>query len=402
MAVEIRPIRTEELPRFQENLRVGFTGGVPRHVAPFPLRPEWSLCAFEDGDLATTYAAFPFEMYFNGKVAPAAGVTMVTTQPWHRRRGYLRQIMATDFRRMKDEDGPALALLYASMAAIYQRFGYAIVSTHLGYRVAPGDIRFAQPAEVAGRYRRVPIDEWRTVADTYEAFAAPRTGYFRREPWFWEAESLDRSPDDLVYIITYEEEGAIQGYVVYTAENQQPTELRFGGQTLVYVRDFIWQTPAAYRALWEFLRQIDLAQQIRTFRTPIDDPAPHLLLEPRLLYATQRDGLLARIVDVERALTQRCYAGEGRLTFAIEDELAPWNEGCWELETDGQTSTVCRTERTPELTMPVASLAPLLFGHLTAAQVVRMGRATAHDPAALPRWGALLRTEFAPACGDFF
>ena len=39
--------------------------------------------------------------------------------------------MATDFARMHDQGGPAIAMLYASMAAIYQRFGYAIVSTHL-------------------------------------------------------------------------------------------------------------------------------------------------------------------------------------------------------------------------------------------------------------------------------
>src|SRR5262245_30704995 len=132
------------MAQFEANVRTGFSVSAPRDEPERPqeIEPEWTLCAIEDGELATTYAAMPFTLYMNGRTAPAAGVTAVTTLPWHRRRGHLRRIMETDFRRMHESGGPALAILYASMAAIYQRFGYSVASTHLRYTLEPRHIEF--------------------------------------------------------------------------------------------------------------------------------------------------------------------------------------------------------------------------------------------------------------------
>jgi predicted acetyltransferase len=403
MAIEIRPVTHEEMPRFHHNVATGFSS-TPRPESderPHGVRAEWTLCAFEDGELATTYAALPFTLYMNGRTAPAAGVTAVTTLPWYRRRGHLRQIMATDFARMHDGGGPAIAILYASMAAIYQRFGYAVVSTHLRYHVEPHRVEFTNPVPVRGRLGTFSREDLSKVEPVYDAFAAPRTGYLKRGDFEWQHLTIgyDERPPLLV---TYEEDGHVLGYVIYWHEQKDFQPLTFGGTVEVHVGDFIWQTPAAYQALWDYLRRIDLARHINCFRMPGDDPAPDLFLEPRLLYALQQDGLLARIVTVERALTARGYDREGSVTFEVQDEMAPWNAGCWELEAGPEGARVRRSGRAPELTMPVASLAPILFGHFTATEGARMGRLTAHDSSALPRWDDLLRTRFPPACGNGF
>src|SRR5215213_8919527 len=96
MTVEIRPLTAEEMPQFYHNLATGFsqTPRPPSEDRPQEFKPEWTLCAFEDGELATTYAAFPFTLHMNGRTTPVAGVSGVTTLPWQRRRGHLRQIMA--------------------------------------------------------------------------------------------------------------------------------------------------------------------------------------------------------------------------------------------------------------------------------------------------------------------
>jgi predicted acetyltransferase len=403
MTVEIRPITADELPRFRENLRTGFSSPPRPQDAerPEPIRPEWTLCAFEDGELATTYAALPFQMYFNGPAVSAAGVTAVSTLPWRRRRGHLRRIMETDFARMHEQDGPAIAILYASMAAIYQRFGFAVVSTAMQYRIEPRFIEFTRPEPERGRFRPFTRDGYACVEPVYEAFASPRPGYLKRDDLLWQHETFFYGPGAPV-AVAYEEDGAIQGYVLYFAESRQGKTVTFGGNVQVWVQDFIWRTPAAYRALWGYLRRIDLAKQITIGRPPIDDPAPHLFLEPRMLNAISWDGLLARIVDVDRAMELRPYTGEGRLTFEITDDMAPWNSGRWEMETDGGGTRVRRTARAPELSMPVAALGPLLFGHLTASQGARIGLLTAHASEALPRWDALLRTGFPPGCGNGF
>ena len=403
MAVEIRPLTQDEMSQFYHNLATGFSS-TPRPESedrPREFRPEWTLCALEDGELATTYAAFPFTMYMNGRTAPAAGVSAVTTLPWFRRRGHLRQIMATDFARMHDGDGPAFAILYASMAAIYQRFGYAVVSTHLRYHVEPHRIEFANPVPVRGRTGAFTRETVERVAPVYEAFAAERTGYFKRGEFEWQFLTIgygDRPP----LLVTYEEDGEVLGYLVYWHEQKDREAMRFGGSVQVYVGDLTWRTPAAYQALWDYLRRIDLARNINCFRMPSDDPAKDLFLEPRMLHSLETDGLLARIVTVEQALAQRGYDREGRVTFEVQDELAPWNTGRWEVDAGPEGASVRRSDREPQLSMPVASLAPILFGRFTATQGVRMGRIQANDLSALPLWDELFRTRFAPGCGDHF
>jgi predicted acetyltransferase len=404
VTVEIRPLTREEMKTFEENVRIGFS--VPARPREEPERPqeilpEWTLCALEDGELATTYAAFPFALYMNGRTAPAAGVTAVTTLPWHRRRGHLRRIMAHDFRRMHEQGGPALAILYASMAAIYQRFGYSIASTHLRYTVDPQHITFTEPRPVAGRMFRFSRDDLSAVKPLYDAVAAERTGYIVRDDHEWQHLTIGYGQEQPL-LVGYEEDGATEGYVVYWPEQKPREAFQMGGTVTAYVGEFIWRTPNAYRALWDYLRRIDLARQIICYRMPVDDPAKDLFLEPRLLHAMQIDGLLARVVDVDRALTQRGYQTEGRVTFEVRDEMAPWNAGRWELEAGNGDACVRRTERAPELTMPAGTLASLLFGYFPASYAARIGRLDAHQPEALPRWDALFRTAFPPACANGF
>ncbi len=404
MTLEIRPLRQDEMKQFEENIRIGFS--VPARPREEPERPqdilpEWTLCALEDGELATTYAAFPFSLYMNGKTAKAAGVTGVTTLPWHRRRGHLRRIMAHDFQRMHDEGGPPLAILYASMAAIYQRFGYSIVSTHLRYTVEPQYITFTTPRPLPGRMVGFSRDDYSSVKPVYDAVASERTGYIERDDHEWQHLTFGYGREQPL-TVAYEEDGEAQGYVVYWPEQKDREAFQMGGTVMAYVGEFVWQTPNAYQALWDYLRRIDLARQIICYRMPIDDPAKDLLLEPRMLHAMEMDGILARIVDVDRALAQRGYQSEGRIAFEVQDEMAPWNAGRWEMEVTGGDACVRRTERTPELSMPVGTLASLLFGHFSATQAARMGRLDVHEAAALPVWDNLLRTKLPPACGNGF
>jgi predicted acetyltransferase len=171
---------------------------------------------------------------------------------------------------------------------------------------------------------------------------------------------------------------------------------------VLHVRDLAWLTPAAYRALWEHLGRFDLVREVTWRSVPTDDPLPHLLLEPRMLNATARDGLLARLVDVDRALAARPYAAAAALTFEVVDELCPWNAGRWRADTTAAGAEVRRTGEEPQLTLPVSTLAMLLFGQITATEAARMGRLDAHEPDALMTWDLALRTKHRPFCPDQF
>jgi len=112
--------------------------------------------------------------------------------------------------------------------------------------------------------------------------------------------------------------------------------------------------------------------------------------------------LLARLVDMAKALTQRTYQTDAELTFELADDMCPWNRGRWKLETSEKGSRVTATRHTPQVKMPVSTLALLLFGQISATEAARMGRLDALKREALPEWDNVMRTLYRPACPDMF
>ncbi len=394
---EIRPATPDEMPRLAQVVSLSLAMPAQQFAA---LRPEWTLCAFEDDQLATAYAAWPFTMRMNGAAMKVAGVTTVSTHPTFRRRGNLRAIMETDFRR-RHEQGEPLAALYASLAAIYQRYGYAIVTTHHSYTVEPRCLQFSRPAEISGQLRESSPAELPTLIDVYRRFREQRTAYLHRGAAMWQVSALGPPAEgETLSVVLYEEHGAPQGYVVYVT-GQGPADGNRPSQRL-HVRDLCWLNPAAYRACWEHLGRFDLVREIAWPNVPADDPLPHLLLEPRMLHAGSRDGILARIIDLDRAFAGRGYQHAGRLTFAATDAICPWNEGTWTLETDGTETQVNRGGVSPAFTAPIDTLSMLLFGQLSASEAWRMGRLECSDAAGLADADRLLSTTYRPFCADHF
>jgi len=248
MGVEIRAAISEEMEEFQ---RVFHTSLLmpPRPPAENRISPEWTLCAFEDGKLATAYAALPLTMQVNGEGIPVAGVTNVGTLPIYRRRGYLRQISNTHFELLHERGEQPIAILYATQAAIYQRYGYAIVSTHNSYSVEPRHLEFSTAQPFSGTFREVGDDELELLDDLYRRFRAGKTGYIHRDRSRWETGPLGPPrTEGMLAKLVYEEAGQPLGYLIYTMESQ-PGGVPGPGQRLISIRDLVWLTASTYRAV---------------------------------------------------------------------------------------------------------------------------------------------------------
>ena len=395
MAVDIRPISPEELDDFK---RVAGTSLVMSPDTFVGMRPEFTLCAFEDGRLSTSYAAWPFMMRFNGVAVPVAAVTTVGTVPVYRRRGHLRRITTHHFQQLHEQGERPIAILHAAWAAIYQRYGYAVVSTKIAYNVEPQYLRFTFPASVTGTLSEIGDDDFPVLVDLFRRFREDRTGFLHRGREMWNAGVLAPPPaGGSLLRVLYQEDGEPQGYVVHTSQPGSGP-----GSNTLGIRDLVWLKASAYRAIWDYLANMDIMRSISWGNIPPDDPLPHLLLEPRKLNMTCADGILGRIVDVERALPGRCYDEEAVLTFGIKDDLCPWNQGAWRLETSPEGASVARTSETSQVVMPVSTLALLAFGQVSASHAASMGRLDANDPDALPKWDKTMRTRYRPSCPDGF
>jgi predicted acetyltransferase len=397
MSVEIRPAVADEMGDF---VRVASLALAMEPATFKEMLPEWTLCAFEDDRLVTTYAAWPFTQRMNGRGLSVAGVTCVGTDPLFRRRGNLRAIITTDFRRRHDNAEP-VAILWASLAAIYQRYGYGIVSRQQRYTIEPRYLQFAAPLDVPGQLRRSSEDEFPLLVNLYRRFREQRMGLLHRGRGMWEHNALEPAkPGGTRTIAIYEEQGEPLGYAVYRSGPGNATGP--GPNHYLELLDLCWLTPAAYRAVWEHLSRFDLVREITWNKAPDDDYLPHTLLEPRMLSATLRDAILARIIDVDRAFAGRGYDAAGGIVFAIEDEICPWNAGGWALDVSGGTGELRRSTATPNFTAPASTLAQLLYGTLSASQAWRMGRLATDDPARLHTADTLLATAHRAWCPDNF
>ncbi|GAH24537.1 unnamed protein product, partial [marine sediment metagenome] len=69
MKLEIRAARANEMEEFARVVSTAF-GESPQFAQRVP--PEYTLCVFKDGKIATTYIAYPETMCFNGSETPVA------------------------------------------------------------------------------------------------------------------------------------------------------------------------------------------------------------------------------------------------------------------------------------------------------------------------------------------
>ncbi|MBA4180524.1 MAG: hypothetical protein C0506_08050 [Anaerolinea sp.] len=367
-------------------------------------QPDWTMCAFVDGKMAGTMGVFPFTVRLNGSPVAMGGVTAVGTLPAYRRQGLLRKVMTDGLAIMRDRR-QAYAILWASMGAIYQRFGYGLASTQVSYAFDPRYVDLVDNSPVPGSIEMMDkADAFPIIKQLYIRHATPRNLHIHRSVPLWEASSLHPpKKGQPLYVAVYrDQEGEPRGHLIYsTAEDEHVGP--GPGQKMV-VNDFIALDLEAYRGLWEYIRRHDLVGKV-VMRgvVPEDDPAPALLLEPRMLNRSTSDQIWMRIVDVEQAMPQRPYGARGNLTFRIErDDVCPWNDGTYLLETDGRATAVRRTDRNPQLTMTPNTLASLLAGHRSATYHERAGQLEAHDRTALATADALFRPEYAPHCPNQF
>ncbi|MER3420530.1 MAG: hypothetical protein C4290_08430 [Chloroflexota bacterium] len=125
----------------------------------------------------------------------------------------------------------------------------------------PRYLTFAHPMPVRGTLREAMRAESVLLNDLLKRFRAPRTGDLHRSRAMWEYGVLAEPPaGHTLSLIVYEEDGEPLGYVIYTTgPGSFPPP---GPGQALDVREVVWLTSAAYRALWEHLARFDLVREV--------------------------------------------------------------------------------------------------------------------------------------------
>jgi predicted acetyltransferase len=381
---------------------VSFAETVPeRDSEPWTrlLEPDRSLAAYDGERVVGTASVLTFDLTVPGAVLPAAGVTIVGVHPTHRRRGILRRMME---RQLSDvhERGEAIAILWASDAGIYQRFGYGLASFHAGVKVERQHNAFRRAHQPAGELRLIDEGEARSAFPAiHEAARTDRVGFFSRSPAYWDAwifafpDAWRHGRGDPFHVL-HETDGEADGYVRYA--------VRTGDRTELSVLDMISANPAAHLDLWRFLLDVDLMSRVESWNVAIDDPLLLAIDQPRRLEMTLGDALWLRIVDVAAALSGRRYRGDGRLVIELSDDLLAWNAGRWSVDVSAGTADVRPSSDAADLTLDATDLAATYLGGVTFAQLAAARRVVEAQPGAIEAADRLFGVSRAPWAPSVF
>ena len=387
--IEFRPAREHERLPYSVAESRGFSGHFLPQEGELDYRKianpmHRTVCAFEGDDIIGTTLWEPYEITVPGGKSDFFGVTGVTVAPTHTRRGILREMMRRLLIEGRDTGYP-IAGLWASESNIYARFGYGIAGENIFAKIDVRDARFRTMPKVTGEIRFADVATMETIAPSVWDRTAEKTiGMMLRTKadwdWIYDRRRLPGFGKRRAFCVVYREGTEPLGYAAYRIEHKMEAMHSYNS---VQVIELIAATTAAEAALWRFLLDIDLAGEV-VHHQPRKSKLLWLLADPRKLSSEPYDSLWVRILDPIKSLSGRTYSAPGEVAINLVDEFCPWTQGTYVLRADSHGRAECeKTERAPDVTLPVASLGAIYMGSFYLADLQRAGRVNEHRPGAV-------------------
>ena len=330
-----------------------------------------------DGDrIVAISAELPFEFTLpGGALVPATGLTWVSVELTHRRRGLVRGLLERQIRAAADA-GVAAVLLYASEGGIYGRFGFGNATVFRLTVVHRRRSRFAEPVD-ASAVRRLNNEEAAPLLPAiYDRWRRQIPGAVSRDEQRWRLVLRDRPAQrkgggPLLHLVHPD------GYLSYRVTTKWEGGEPDGDCEIV---DYVPGSPEAHAALWQTLLGLDLVARINSYKIPVDDPLPLRLTDPRAV-DTQHwaDGLWVRPTDVAALLGRRRYGLELDCVFGVRDPVL--GDGRYRLQGGPDGASCTRTSDAPDVELDVADVGALVLGGMRFGRFVRAGRVRVADAA---------------------
>jgi predicted acetyltransferase len=359
-----------------------------------------------DGRWISTCGAYSRILTVPGGSVPAAAVTVVTVQPSYRRRGLLTEMMKHQLLDIHERGAEPIALLWASEAAIYGRYGYgqATPQLHLTGKTKttaflPGvDLGTGSVGEVE-RDEAIPI-----IKRIHQTLLLDRPGALNRDDNWWAVRWHDpqgwrRGASAYRFALHYDHRGRPDGYVSFRVKTNWE-ESESASEVIISELDAVAGPGRA--ALWRFVLDLDLVRRFSAGGAPADEPLRYLVHDLRSVKAELGDGTYARLVDVSRALEARRYLTDVDVIIGVEDSLLTHNNGSIRLEAGPDGASVTRTRRRPDLTMNVRELSAIYLGGTPLAALARAGLIQERTKGAAQAMAAAFAWSQPPFCPDFF
>lgn len=337
----------------------------------------------------------PFRMTLPGGCVDALGLSWVSVEVTHRRRGILRALVEHQMREAAVRGVP-VSVLTASEASIYGRFGFGIATRTATRVVDRRGARLIDPPADHG-VSRYATDEVRSVLPgLYDRWRQVTPGALDRSADRWQLALLEREwsqqgKSGLFHLVHAD------GYVSYRIARAHDAR---GASNVCSIVDYAVCSPAAHAGLWHVLLGLDLCATIETDRMPMDDPLPHLLTDPRRVTTTAvTDGLWVRPLDIAALLGARSYAVELDIALRVRDPLL--GDRTLRLAGGPDGATCDTTGDAAEVDLTVAAVGAAVVGGTRIAELARAGLVVG-APHSVSRLDRAFLADVQPQFGTYF
>ena len=392
-SMEIRQVNDEEFLRWRIAVRAsqGFHTTPDDTVFMRAHRVEIDrLLACVDGDrIVGCGGVDSFDMTLpGGAQVPIAGVGYVGTSPSHRRRGIYRKIMNRIHDDARDR-GDIASALWASQSSLYGRYGYGNSMPAHDWHIDMRHTAYAHSPSWSGLYLEPQRDEAiPLMTEAYDRARVNRPGMITRTPKRWEYEIHPVHTKDEFFVVYVEDDCAL-AYARYTIDKNPEDEFR----GTLHVVEAVAATDEAHAAIWRYLLDLELVDDLKAHVRPVDDPLIWMLSEPRRLRRRLKDAIWLKLLDVPAMLEGRTYPVEESLVLQVTDAESGETQ-TYKIETGPEGGRCTASNATPDLAMNEAELAAIYMGAVECSMLAELGLvdvgAKSHDSSL--RADAIFRT----------
>lgn len=391
--MEVRTLRQEEMPRFAAILRDAFV--TPDNFEPMWLEmnvPEDTRGIFDDeGKLLGGLRLIDMELWLGARKVKVSGVTNVATPPEYRRRGQLKQLLRATLAEDRAR-GYNLSALYPFEFPFYRKFGYELAATFKEVSVSMSAMRDFK-SQTPGEWIECTLTDWQQFQAIYTQYCVGRFGRLGRakeRSWrlglfLYHTEGGDKPRKAYLW---QDASGQPRAYLLYSFK-----KLTSEWDRELQVREMVWLDEEARHEIYSFLANHDSQASKISWNTEPGDDFFSSLSDPRQAEVKQIPGYMLRLVDVERALTERAWPSpDGKETasfsVAVRDDVLSWNDNrTYRLEvapgqTEAHLSVALGTEQAG-LVCDVRTLAQLYAGYLSPKEAARLRKLEVRRPADL-------------------
>ena len=319
---------------------------------------------FDGKDLVAAGAFFSTLLMNRQKELPMAGIWGVSTKPTHRRKGFIKQILAYLLKEMYSND-ILISTLYPFKFSFYEQYGWKLANENQRFHIE------------TDKFITKPVN--RTVREVYgldhikEVYSnivlSSKYNYMtKRTDNEWRMKVNPKNPGYL--FVCYDENEIPCGYIIerFLDYELQITEgLDKSGES-IYLSEIFWYERETRQALFNFLKTHDDHRKYILFSSAESNLLASLK-EARIKANEVFPGSMARIVNLKGVIESFEYPIDVQFIIHVKDDICNWNNGNFSIKISNGKAVIEKSDKNPEVTIDIGSLTQMVVGFADASEL---------------------------------